>query len=101
MSYVLIICTHFQISQNNAANDLFLSYFDLHFWEIYFYTRSNLFQNICLSMGIKGLIIDLYFLIPAVIRQIFEDIPKVMPTKKTKSKMETLPVTVEAEKGRC
>ena len=52
-------------------------------------------------MGIKGLIIDLYFLIPAVIRQIFKDIPKVMPTKKTKSEMETHPVTVEAEKSRC
>ena len=49
------------------------------------------------------LIIDLYFLIPAVIPQIFNPIAELVipigiPTKEAKAEMETLPVIVEAKK---
>ena len=52
------------------------------------------------------LIIDLYFLIPAVIAQIFIVagelvIPTGIPNKETKAEMEILPVTVKAEISKC
>ena len=48
------------------------------------------------------LIIDLYYLIPAVIAQIFNPIAELvipigMPIKEAKAEMETHPVTVEAK----
>ena len=52
------------------------------------------------------LIIDLYFLIPAIITQIFHTIVKLaMPTgiliKEAKAEMETDPLTVEIEISKC
>ena len=52
------------------------------------------------------LIIDLYFLIPAVIAQIFNStaelaIPTGIPTNKAKAEIETHPVTVEAKISKC
>ena len=52
------------------------------------------------------LIIDLYFLIPTDITQIFNPIaeliiPIVMPTKEQKEEMEMHPVTVEFRISRC
>ena len=52
------------------------------------------------------LIIDLYFLIPAVIAQIFNPIAKLVipieiPTKEAKEEMETHPVIVEATIRTC
>ena len=52
------------------------------------------------------LIIDLYFLIPTDITQIFNPIaeliiPIVMPTKEQKEEMEMHPVTVEYRISRC
>ena len=52
------------------------------------------------------LIIDLYFLIPAVITQIFNPIAELLipigiPTKEAKAEMETHPVTVEIKISKC
>ena len=52
------------------------------------------------------LIIDLYFLIPAVIAKIFNDIAELeiligTSTKETKAEMETHQVTVEAKIRKC
>ena len=52
------------------------------------------------------LIIDLYFLIPAVIAQIFNTIPGLVipigiPTKKAKGAIETYPVIVEDKMKKC
>ena len=52
------------------------------------------------------LIIDLYFLIPAVITQIFNPIvelaiPIGIPTKEAKAEMETHPVIVEPKIRKC
>ena len=52
------------------------------------------------------LIIDIYFLIPAVIAQIFNPIAKFIipigiPVKKAKAKLKLHPVTVEAKVGKC
>ena len=53
-----------------------------------------------------SLIMDLYFLIPAVITQIFDPIAELVnpigiPTKEAKAEMETHPVTVETNIGKC
>ena len=52
------------------------------------------------------LIIDLYFLIPVVIAQIFNFIAELVipigiPTKEAKAEMETHPVTVEIKISKC
>ena len=52
------------------------------------------------------LIIDLYFLIPAIIAQIFNHIAGLVisiriPIKEAKSEMEIYPVTVEAKIRKC
>ena len=52
------------------------------------------------------LIIELYFVIPAVITQIFNPIaelviPTGIPTKEEKAEMETHPVIVETEIRKC
>ena len=52
------------------------------------------------------LIIDLYFLIPAVVTQIFNSIAELVtpigiPTKEPKAKMETGPVIVEIIISEC
>ena len=52
------------------------------------------------------LIIDLYFLIPAVITEIFIVIPEFaistgIPTKETRTEVETHPVTVQAKISKC
>ena len=52
------------------------------------------------------LIIDLYFLIPAVIAQIFNPITELVipigiPTKEAKAEIETHPVIVEAKIRKC
>ena len=43
---------------------------------------------------------DLYFLIPAIITQIFNPIAEIIPTKEAKPEMETHPVTVETKKSK-
>ena len=52
------------------------------------------------------LIIDLYFLIPAVIAQVFNPFAELMihigiPTKEAKAEMETYPVTTEYKTIKC
>ena len=52
------------------------------------------------------LIVDLYFLIPAIITQVSNPtaelvIPTGIPTNKIKAEMETHPVTAEIEISRC
>ena len=52
------------------------------------------------------LIIELFFLIPAVIRQIFNPtaeliMPTVIPTKEAKAEMEAHPVTVKTKISYC
>ena len=52
------------------------------------------------------LIIDLYFLIPAVIKEIFIVIAELailtgIPTKETRTEIETHPLTVEARISKC
>ena len=52
------------------------------------------------------LIIDLYFLIPAVIKQIFNPtaelvIPIGIPIKEVKAEMEVLPVAIEIKISKC
>ena len=52
------------------------------------------------------LIIDVYFLIPAVIAQIFNPIAELIipigiPTKKARAEMETHPVIVEIKVSKC
>ena len=52
------------------------------------------------------LIIDLYFLIPAVIAKVFNPtaeivIPTGIPTKEAKAEVETHPVNVKAKISRC
>ena len=52
------------------------------------------------------LIIDLYFLIPTVIAQIFNPIEELVipigiPTKEAKAEMETHPVIVQAKTRKC
>ena len=52
------------------------------------------------------LIIDLYFLIPAVVTQIFNPIAELVipigiPTKEVKTEMETHPVTAEISISKC
>ena len=52
------------------------------------------------------LIIDLYFLVPAIIAQIFNHIAGLVisiriPIKEAKSEMEIYPVTVEAKIRKC
>ena len=61
---------------------------------------------ILLCLFLFFLFIDLYFLIPAVITQIFNPIaelviPLGIPTKKTKAEMETHPVIVEVKISEC
>ena len=51
-------------------------------------------------------IIDLYFLISAIIAQIFNPIPELIipiriPTKEAKAEMETHPITVETDISNC
>ena len=51
-------------------------------------------------------IIDLCFLIPAIIEQVFNPteellMPTGIPTKETKAETETYPVTAEAEISKC
>ena len=57
-------------------------------------------------MFLLFLIIDLYFLFPAVIAHIFNPITELiilmrMPTKEAKAAIEIHPVTVEAEIRKC
>ena len=52
------------------------------------------------------LVIDLYFLIPAVITQIFNPTAELViliqiPTKEAKAEMETHPLTVEIKISKC
>ena len=52
------------------------------------------------------LIIDLYFLIPGVIAQIFNPTAEIgitqgIPTKEAKEEMETNPATVRTKKSKC
>ena len=69
--------------------------------------NSKFANNTVLSRFLSSfLIIDWYFLIPAVIAQIFNPItklviPKRIPTKEAKAGMETHPVIVEAKIRKC
>ena len=63
-------------------------------------------NTILLSVSFFFLIIDLYFLIPAVITQIFYPIAELVipigiPTKEGKSELETHPVIVEITISEC
>ena len=60
----------------------------------------------CNTIFLFLLIINLYFLVPAVIAQIFNPIAELvipirMPTKEAKGEMETYPVIVEAKIIKC
>ena len=69
--------------------------------------NSNFAKNTILSyFFLFLLIIDLYFLIPAIIAQIFNHIAGLVisiriPIKEAKSEMEIYPVTVEAKIRKC
>ena len=63
-------------------------------------------NNFILLYFIVSLIIDLYFLIAAIIAQIFNTIvelviPKGIPTKDRKAEMEIHPVIVESKISMC
>ena len=62
--------------------------------------------NLCFVFFFFFLIIDLYYLIPEIITQIFNRycelaIPIGMPNKKAKAEMEIYPVTVEIKIIKC
>ena len=66
----------------------------------------DLANNTILSCSFFFLIIDLYFLIAAVITQVFNPtteltIPVGIPTKESKAEMETNPVAVELKIRKC
>ena len=63
-------------------------------------------NSILLCFFLFFLIIDLYFLIPAVIAQIFYPIAELVipigiPAKEAKAEMKTHPVIVEDKKRKC
>ena len=84
---------------SNCLN--YLEYFSVYQYLIYLVYLSNFANNTILScFFFFFLIIDLYFLIPAVITQILNPVAElVMPigilTKEAKAEIETLPVIVE------